>query len=373
METLKTNLLKPVFFLLLGLPLAAQADQLNSIDDPNGVGGTTVSAVSSDGTVVGNYLDNSGNSYGYAYQSGYSDIINQNTDYSFYSSSFLGTYSQGTSILGISDNHTVLGTYTQNNNLLTFTDDQNGYQDFTVPGIAQANTTANGITASGTIYGSYLDNTSTQQGFVDAQGSFTTVSDPSETSGTNVNGVANDGAIAGTYFTSTGEFGFIDNNNTYTTLSDPNAVLGTQIIGISSNDTVFGEYFDANLNSYAFTYTNGVYTDISDPGTINPYDTVITGVTAGGVVYGYFYTVNGIQGFTESNGTYLSFSYPTASSTEILGITATGIVYGNYWDINNAVHGFVDIPTAFVPLPGTFYLFSSAFLALAGLNRRKFV
>ncbi len=185
-------------FTTLDAPNAA--DEANA----NGYNGTFASGINNAGQVVGGYVDNNNNSYGFLDTPGAGPL------------SFITLNdpagSTGTFAHGINDSGQVVGNYSTHGFLYTLG------TGFTTLDDPQANTFATvvtGINNAGQAVGVYYDDNGVENGFLYTPGTgFTTLDDPAATSGvfsgTRLGGINNAGQIVGSYTDADGVYhGFI--------------------------------------------------------------------------------------------------------------------------------------------------------------------
>ena len=195
------------------------------------------------------------------------------------------------------------------------------------------------INDRGQVVGNYYNGTATE-GFLYSDGTWTTLSDPSAASGGTIPASINDrGQITGSYFNGTTNVGFLYSNGTWTTLSDPSAAPGggTSPGSINDRGQVIGSYFNGTTD-VGFLYSNGTWTTLSDPSArANPGPSGIKGFTDpqsindAGQVTGFYYNGTSYQTFLYSDGTYTNLSDPSVGAnvpTTAASINDAGQVTG---------------------------------------------
>ena len=183
--------------------------RFTQLDDPAGVGGTSLFQINDAGVIVGGYTDASGTGHGFVYDHG------------------------------------------------TFTT-----LDF--PGAV--GTALTGVNNSGAIVGSYTDAFGVYHGFRYEHGTFTTIDAPgagtASGQGTPALSISASGVIVGfvTNDSGGGFFGWLLTKGQFSSLDEPNAAPGLSVpLNISSNGRyVSGEYFDTSgvLHGYVATLTS---------------------------------------------------------------------------------------------------------------------
>ena len=97
------------------------------------------------------------------------------------------------------------------------------------------------------------------------------------------------------------------------------------------NGQIVGEYFisqDGNRIPEGFLYSDGVFSNFSDPSAV--YGTIPGGINNAGQIVGYYYDASDIaHGFIYSNGSYTTLNDPLGISTFAFGINDRGQVSGN--------------------------------------------
>jgi probable HAF family extracellular repeat protein len=105
----------------------------------------------------------------------------------------------------------------------------------------------------------------------------------------------------------------------FTNLDDPSGLassgLGyTNAVSINASGQVAGYYLDSNNIEHGFIYSNGNYTDVTDPSAARY--TVAQAINASGQVVGVYLDSNSIyHGFIYYNGSYTNLTDPSVSAT----------------------------------------------------------
>ncbi len=158
-----------------------------SLDDPSGVGATTINGLGNSGLAAGFFVNGSGNNEAFLYNPANQSFLNF--------SPFSSTNAQATSVNGHAE---VVGFYTNANNVVDgFTDINNVLATVVFPGATM--TQIFGVADNGQLVGQYTDVTGVQHGFVDIGGNFITVDDPLGMGTTTINGVNNLNELVGFY------------------------------------------------------------------------------------------------------------------------------------------------------------------------------
>ena len=333
-----------------------------NINDPSAaVNSTNIAGINDAGQIVGGFLDSSGISYGFVYSNGSYTTL---TDPAAGASS--GT---GTGASGINATAEVVGSYSSGTGAQGYLYDGGTYTNLTNLGSV---TLPQAINAGGQIVGYYVVGT-TYHGFFYSNGTYTTLDDPHAGSGivalgTLATGINDAGQIVGVYEdNSFVSHYFLYSGGAFTTLPIVGAVASGLVqtalsyvsdININDNGQIAGNYQDAAQTEHGFLYSNsnGTYITLTDPsaGVGFQFGTVATGINAAGEVAGYYVDSSGAaHGFVYDNGTFTDVSNPSAGvgagqGTFLTGINATGEVIGNYVDSAGAQHDFLATLTSTV-------------------------
>ena len=120
-------------------------------------------------------------------------------------------------------------------------------------------TSVEGVTASGLAFGWYTDASNISHGllFNTTNQTYINLVDPSGANIASVDGVSAGGFAYGMSINASGDpQGFVYNiaTKTFTDVIDPAGVLGTQIQGVTASGLVYGDYLDAQSNPHPFVF-----------------------------------------------------------------------------------------------------------------------
>jgi len=140
-----------------------------------------------------------------------------------------------------------------------------------------------GINKYNSTVGWYLDSAENAHGFKRySNGGLAGLDYPGASLGTTPAGINDYGTVAGSFQDSTGQHGFIYHSGTWAKVDYPSSNGQTQLVGISNGNLVVG--FSTLQEPYvSFIYVNGVFKTITVP---NTFDTLVTGVSAKGIISG---------------------------------------------------------------------------------------
>jgi hypothetical protein len=305
-----------------------------TINDPFGTNNTTAGSINASGQITGDYIDSSGNSYGFLYSGGRYTTI----DDPF---ATMGTFANSINASG-----QITGYYHDANGFHGFLYSGGSYTTLNDP-LATNGTFANSINASGQITGFYQDGT-VYHGFLYSGGRYTTLDDPFATNGTVAQSINASGQITGYYLNGSGFgsgfHGFLYSGGSYTTIDDPLAANDTVAQAINASGQITGYYQDAN-GFHGFLYSGGSYTTIDDP--FGPNDTTPLSINASGQITGYYRdsTFGPEHGFLYSDGSYTTIDLPLATNTVASDINDSGQITGS-----GDAHGFLATPVITPPV-----------------------
>jgi probable HAF family extracellular repeat protein len=273
-----------------------------TIDDPNGVTGTTAYGINTRGDVVGSFSDVNFGSHGFLLRGGQYITLKDPPN------SFPGlTYATD-----INDRGEIVGHFAYHGGDAGFLLSRDGHYTTLIDPNAVGFTFANGINDRGQIVGLYDLANFTQHGFLLSDGQYTTIDYPNSQD-TVPGGINNRGQIAGEYLdANNNQHGFLrSRDGQYTTLDDPNGVYGTWATGINDRGQITGWYSDANLNIHGFLLSDGHYTTLDDPNGVNT--TFAFGINDLGEIVGQYSDATGTHGFLATPDAGSNFA-PLASS-----------------------------------------------------------
>jgi hypothetical protein len=122
--------------------------------------------------------------------------------------------------------------------------------------------------------------------FVEGPGSSTALKDPAAQHGTEAYGSNDVGQTVGTY---DGTKSFLYSNGIFTDVTDP-AGIETDAYAINDAGEIVGRYWDANLVMHGFVDIGGVFTTVDVPASFRAVSTALTGINNAGQVVGNYYT-----------------------------------------------------------------------------------
>jgi probable HAF family extracellular repeat protein len=118
------------------------------------------------------------------------------------------------------------------------------------------------------------------------------------------------------------EYPFVYSNGTYTNIDVPGSIE-TGAEEINNSGEVVGSYYEGSSYS-GFIYSNGVYTTLDFPGSTNTY---LSGINNSGEIVGSYHTGSGSEAFTYSNGVFTALDLPAGPS----GINDSGQIIGGQY------------------------------------------
>ncbi|HEX3503105.1 MAG TPA: FecR domain-containing protein [Xanthobacteraceae bacterium] len=191
----------------------------------------------------------------------------------------------------------------------------------------------------------------------------TTLDDPyvdsySQNLGGDSGAINNAGQVLG--FEHSDAFIYNSSNGTFTEINDPFTINPNEledgpnpsgVYAINDAGQVTGYYLDSFQIKHGFLYSNGTYTNIDDPsaGFEGTFPTVINN---NGEIAGFYYDNNNlIHGFTYVGGTYTTLDDPSAVyGTFVRAINDSGVIAGNYNGAGDVNYGFVYANGAFTTI-----------------------
>ncbi len=317
---LKLTLMAPALLVMLPIELAnAQKYTFTSIDVPNAVS-TNARGISSDGTVIGFYRDQSFTPHGFLRES--DGNFQFPIDYTNPSVTVLGTElnridPQGQTIAGwwFDGSFLIHGLVMNlsNNTTVSF--------DFPSPGVLA--TITNGINRNGNISGNYVDGTGNSHGFT-----------------ANVNCLAY--------------------ASCYQSFNYPGG-LQTEFGGINDADEIVGDYLAADSKTISFLFTGGNFAVLPEPAAPNvsarninnlqqivgSYGNAIPFFQVSSAASGLFNAPGSLHGFVlnpDGSVTTVNFTGPDAQQTGIGAINDSRVIVGHYISPGFASHGYLAVP-----------------------------
>ena len=205
------------------------------------------------------------------------------------------------------------------------------------PGAASTSPAA--VNDEGVIVGDYTDQNGVVHGFSYNAGSWTTIDAPAaDLSDINITGVNDANQIVGYVYNDDTQAiqSFIDVNNSFTMLPDPTGAGLVIANGINNNGLIAGFYSDPQGLHHGFTYQNGHYRTVDDPGAS---DTYIYGVNDHGDVVGeaYFASTDSYSQFVALAQQWRASSFNGDTVTDLLWRNDNGEIA--LWT-NNGTGGF---------------------------------
>jgi hypothetical protein len=191
------------------------------------------------------------------------------------------------------------------------------------------------VSGSGIIVGNYNDANSLSHGFIRAHnGTIVTVDVPGAVYGTYVYGVNNEGAVTGGYGDNVGS-GFHSfvraPNGTISSFDPPGSTFGSNGNAINPSGAVTGQYYDENFLSHGFLRTNsGAIITFDAPNATFNFGTNPTGITAGGLIQGFYSNGSVPGGYPNSTNGFLM-----TSSGGLTTITGPGGLGGQFDPFNS--------------------------------------
>ena len=121
--------------------------------------------------------------------------------------------------------------------------------------------------------------------------------------------------------------GFILNGSTFTSIVHPKAVLGTSVESINKNASVVGWYLNAHETPVGFKRTNnGSFITLTFPGASS---TMVNGINDTEAAVGSYTDSNGkLHGFLTNAGHWATLDFPNTTGTELFGISNANVIVG---------------------------------------------
>lgn len=195
---------------------------------------------------------------------------------------------------------------------------QGTYTQIDYPGAVS--TKCYGINTNGDIVGTYSIN-NVDYGFILSGGIYTTVAYPGTGKNTYLTGINDTGQVVGSTYTSSSGFGFVYDIETqiFTNIRIPGADVTYQL-AINNAGIIAG---DADLLGFERD-ESGHKRTIAVPGASA---TQPQGITASGVVVGYFTQQGVLRNFLFSRGEYRRLAIPNATDAAVLGTNPAGTAF----------------------------------------------
>jgi probable HAF family extracellular repeat protein len=151
-------------------------------------------------------------------------------------------------------------------------------------------------------------------------------------------GINDSGDIVGDYFDASGvQHAYLLSQGTFTTI-DPPGSIQTRGIGINNRGVIGGTFLDSNKVRHSYLLDQGNFTIFDFPGATA---TFLQGMDNQQVV-GAYSDARGLHGFLRSGGNFTAIDFPGAvGQTVASDINEPGQIVGNYEDASGKLHGFL--------------------------------
>ncbi len=225
------------------------------------------------------------------------------------------------------------------------------YISFDVPG--STFTSAMDINNGGAVVGFYTDSAGKTHGFLLKEGNFTTIDYPGAVR-TAAMGINSQGDIVGVHYedptripNSIGAHGYLLQQGVFTPVDYPGKYGALpvrindagQIVGCNHDDDGPGGYMMADM--HGFLFSNGSYTQLSMPDTMN-YGVNADGSITAGMTQEGTDPASAFHGYIASNDVVVRFDFPFSISTQVYDMSPTGdMLLGRYTDATKKAHGFL--------------------------------
>jgi hypothetical protein len=323
---------------------------ITTLAGPAGATDVQALGLNDNGLVVGSYVDGSGNTDGFVY----------NTETATYTTVIDPNANGMTVVNGINDQGQLAGFYLDHagntDGMLatppaptlawTFVEDLNNRDSTFNQNLA--------INNSGTIAGYYGSGAAghPNKGYTQVapygQANYTYENFPTSAQ-TQVTGINNAGTTVGFWVDGAGDnLGFVDQNGHFTNVLDPAApALGgttpitEQLLGLNDLGKAAGFYNDAAGNSHGFIYDigNGSFAPVNVAGATS---VTATDINDRGQISGFFTAGGATEGFIDVGGKITTLAGPAgATDVQALGLNNGGLVVGSYVDGLGHTDGFV--------------------------------
>jgi probable HAF family extracellular repeat protein len=294
-------------------PAATHTYTYTRIAVPNAVQ-TNPIGINKAGTVLGYWVDEYGNEYGFIYRN--ATIT-----------SFTVPHAVNTRPTGIDDQGDIVGTYQDANyNAHGFTYSAKGVFK-TIDLSGSAYTSLDAVSRNGIAVGEGLDNKSNVEVFAYKKGVFTTAVDGNTPIAAAINA---QGAIAGTFEAAqTDETAFLYAGGTLTTITIPN-VHAAQSYAINNHNAVVGQVTTTQGEELGFLYKNGKVRVFGPAGSA---DCLFLGINDHDAIAGVSFDSNfNSTGFVYDKGDFSTLTINGANSVGATAINDAGVVIGDYDD-----------------------------------------
>jgi uncharacterized membrane protein len=220
---------------------------------------TLAAAVNVGGTIVGQYVDESGTHGFSAIHGAYRRIDAPGaTGY--------------TTASGINANGTIVGSFSIGTAGQSFILKNGAFRQINYPGAKV--TIVNAVNSHDDVVGAYLDQGRAGHGFIYASGAFRPLDEPDARTGrqglmTMANGINDKGSVVGAYSGPKRIHGFTYQKGRFATLDAPDPVFATRLGGITNDGTIAGTGYGPEAEA-GFVLFKGLYLrrmDATDPGT----------------------------------------------------------------------------------------------------------
>jgi uncharacterized membrane protein len=287
--------------------------------------GVYPTAITANGTVLGNYYDTSFTEHGFIYQNGKI-------------TSFDPPNSIGTAPAGIDSRGEIIGSYfdqnyTQHGFILTIS--STGVQKFTsVDYAGSPNFAFTGIDNAGLLFGDAAGPDNAQLLVTYAKKTFTTLI---ATNNPTLYHVSGKGNLSGAYaIYPPGQFypnlaAFVDIAGTQTQINLPNSV-NSVAYAINNAGSAVGYTSTASGAETGFIFANGTVTSVIAPGSANSY---LTGINDAGLIVGVAFDASYNEtSYVYFKGKFTPISMPGGTNTGAFAINDPGQIIGTYNDAN---------------------------------------
>jgi uncharacterized membrane protein len=298
---------------------AAQTYSYVSITVPNATY-TTVAAVNSKGTVVGNWYDASFTEHGFVYAGGTVTTFD-----------YPGA-ANGTAAASINTQGMIVGTYYDSNYVphgFTYTVTKKGNPVFTdVDAPGSNGTTLSAVDNKGALFGGGVGSGNASYVFSDVGGVFTTLV---SANGPAVLASSGNGNLGGAYFATYPSTGWVYAKGVLTNLPTT-GYTSTTTYGVNAKGIAVGSATSTAGLTTGFTFGKGKLKAVAVPGATTSY---FTGINASGMIVGVAVdSSNNLSSFLYAGGTFTTLAVPDGTSTYATAINSAGQVIGTYTDAN---------------------------------------